>query len=103
FFTSLLMFDAHNWLIFFEHIKTHSNMYFVAHLGYKKVATWADWVPYQNFWWEGGLNHFRGWNARLNHSWESQLWYQVPFMASVLAGVIWSMRKMRGDEATLLF
>jgi hypothetical protein len=100
---SLLMFGLPVWVTFFERIQTHSNMFFVWHIGYKKIATWAPWVPGQNFWWQDGLNNFRGWNARLNERWNDLLWFNLPLIGMILGSCVWAMRKMRGEEAMILF
>lgn len=100
---SFILFGIGPWVTFFERIQTHSNMFFVGHVGYKKIATWAEWVPGQNFWWQDGLNNFRAWNTKLNERWNELLWFNLPFIALLMGASVLAMRRMRGEEAMMLF
>src|SRR5581483_4982033 len=52
---STLFFGAASWGTFFSRILAHGDVYYVMHIGLKKVITFRDWVPQQNFHAHAGL------------------------------------------------
>jgi len=100
---SLLMFGLEYWKIFFSNISDHKDLFFVWHIGYKRIAVFDNWVPYQNFWWAEGLDRFRDWNARLQESWNAQTWYQWPMIALTLTATAIAASRSKPAESCLLF
>jgi hypothetical protein len=100
---SIIAFGFDAWKEFIENIGIHKDLYFVWHIGYKRIIVWEDWVPGQNFWWHEGLERFRGWNARLQSNWDLQKAFQIPLTLFILTAAGWAMRHMRPAEGTLLF
>lgn len=68
---SLIMFGASAWSVFFARIGQHEDVYHVLHLGLKKVLTFRDWVPFQNFHGHDGNDRYRMWNLALRETWAS--------------------------------
>lgn len=99
---SLIMFGWDQWTEFFRKINLHKDIFFVAHLGYKKIAVFDTWVPNQSFWWEQGMDRFREWNERLNQSWDSVFPYHFPFIVITLGIASWTINKISIEEAGLL-
>ncbi len=99
---SLLIFGLDAWRDFFQHILLHKDVYFVFHIGLKKIATFADWVPNQNFFGEAGLRLFDAWNRQLWAVWQSRLWLFLPLSFLITAAACAATRKINLLESALL-
>jgi hypothetical protein len=102
FVTSLAVFGLGEWGIFFSRILKHGDIYYVMHIGLKKVLTFRDWVPNQNFHDHAGLANFKSWNLRLRELWASMRPVVVPLQLLVVAGVAYAGIRRRPYEAGLL-
>lgn len=100
---SIVLFGIDAWITFFTRISTHGNIFFVQHIGYKRIAVFDSWVPGQNFWWSEGLNNMREWNNLLNQSWDSQRWFQLPLIGALLVLCLTTHRQIKPVEYTMLF
>ncbi len=103
FIASVAMFGLESWAAFFTKINLHKNLFFVHHIGYRKVALFDDLVPHQNFWWGDGLRNFAIWNARLNANWAAVKWAHLPFFALMLICAGFAARRIKPEESALLF
>lgn len=103
FLISLALFGLGAWGAFFTKIGLHNEMFFVHHIGYKRVAVFDEFVPNQNFWWGDGLRSFAIWNARLNANWDSMKWIHLPFIVMLLGASVLAARRMKPEESALLF
>jgi hypothetical protein len=99
---SIVMFGASEWSVFFTRMGRHDDVYFVQHLGLKKVLTFRDWVPIQNFHGHDGNDRFRMWNLALRETWASMRPIVVPLQALVAAATAWAASRRRPYEAALL-
>lgn len=99
---SLLIFGLDAWRDFFQNISLHKDIYFVFHIGLKKIATFADWVPIQNFYGEAGLRNFDVWNHKLWAVWQSRLWLFLPFSFLITGAAFAAARKISLHESALL-
>lgn len=99
---SLLIFGFDVWRDFFQNISLHKNIYYVFHIGLKKIATFADWVPNQNFHGEAGLQVFNAWNQKLWAAWQAKIWLYLPLIVSTLLAIVVAVRKINLIESALL-
>jgi hypothetical protein len=100
---SLLLFGAHDWRIFFERMSRHSDVYYVMHIGLKKVLTWRPWVPHKDFHGHVGLQHFHDFNLKLRATWVSMRLVAVPIQIAAVAGAVCAGWRRRPHESALLF
>jgi hypothetical protein len=100
---SLVVFGFAPWQIFFSRILRHGDVYYVMHIGLKKVLTWRQWVPSQDFRWHKGLQNFHDWNLRLRDTWASMRLVAVPIQLAAVGGAGLAATRRRPYEAALLF
>ena len=104
FFLSLIMFGWSAYAQFFEMIGLHKNVSFVQSIGYRKIATFGDWMGLPiNFMWEAGLDNFRNWNEGQVRVWNQVKFWHYPHIILMLGGVLYAMRKLKTYEATVLW
>ena len=103
FLVSIAMFGLDAWGAFFTKINMHKDMFFVHHIGYRRVVVFDALTPNQNFWWADGLQRMAEWNAHLNMRWEHLKWMNFPFMLLTVASTIFAARSLKPEESTLLF
>jgi hypothetical protein len=99
---SLLWFGTESWRVFFLRIGRHGDVYFVMHIGLKKVLTWRDWVANKNFHGHTGLQAFRDWNLALRATWVSMRRIAVPIQLAAVAGAVYAGIRRRPYESALL-
>jgi hypothetical protein len=99
---SLVIFGFDSWRTFVTRIGRHGDVYYVMHIGLKKVITWRDWVASQNFHGHAGLQHFHDWNLRLRATWASMWWLVVPVQLVATGGAMIASARRRPHEAALL-
>jgi hypothetical protein len=99
---SLLVFDASSWGVFFSRIGRHGDVYYVMHIGLKKVLTYRDWVAAKNFHGHDGLMRFRDWNLQLRATWRSMWPIVLPLQALFAAGTVLASMRRKPWEAALL-
>jgi hypothetical protein len=99
---SLLVYGASSWETFFVRILRHGDVYYVMHIGLKKVLVWRDWVPSQNFWGHAGLARFHEWNVRLAATWKSLRLVAIPIQLGAIGVAAWAAVGRRPYEASLL-
>ncbi len=99
---SIMMFGTQAWVEFFEKISAHKDLYFVNHIGYRRIAVFGPEVPGQNFWWEEGLNHFREWNAHLTAKWIEVRPLHYVLWAVMITVALYASLRARADEASLM-
>jgi hypothetical protein len=99
---SSLIFGVGPWLVFFARIFRHSDVYYVMHIGLKKVLTYRDWVPSKNFHGHDGLARFRDWNLRLRATWGDMRPLAIPIQAAAIFGTLWASIRRRPYEAAML-
>ncbi len=99
---SLLVFGFDAWRVFFTRIVRHGDVYYTMHIGLKKVITFRDWVPSQNFHGHVGLQRFHDWNVRLRETWAASRWIAVPVQLAALGGAGFVSLRRRPYEAGLL-
>jgi hypothetical protein len=99
---SLLVFGFSPWQVFFTRILRHGDVYYVMHIGLKKVLTWRPWVPAQDFRWHHGLQNFHDWNLRLRATWASMRPVAIPIQLTAVAGAALGSVRRRPYEAALL-
>jgi hypothetical protein len=99
---SVLLFGASSWRTFFERVGRHGDVYYVMHIGLKKVLTFRDWVPSQNFHGHEGLVRFREWNLHLRETWRAMWPIAVPVQLLLAGGAAWAAARRRPHEAALL-
>jgi glycosyl transferase family 87 len=99
---SFAVFGASAWSVFVSRIVRHSDVYYVMHIGLKKVVTYRDWVHSQNFHGHDGLLRFRDWNLRLRETWVEMRPVALPIQALAVAGTVVASIRRRPYEAALL-
>jgi len=99
---SLVVFGLGSWRVFFERSMRHSDIYYVMHIGLKKVINWHDWVPSQNFNGHAGLQRFHDWNIRLQTTWREMRWLAMPVQLLAGAGAAAACIKRRPYEASVV-
>ncbi len=99
---STLVYGVSAWRVFFTRTIHHSDVYYVMHLGLKKVLTFRSWVPSQNFWGHEGLARFRDWNLHLRATWASMRPLTILVQLLALAGVVSASLRRKPHEAALL-
>jgi hypothetical protein len=90
------------WAVFFERIFRHSDVYYVMHIGLKKVLTYRDWVPSKNFHGHEGLTRFHDWNLMLRDTWAAMRPIAIPLQALAILGALSASIRRRPYEAALL-
>jgi hypothetical protein len=99
---SIVVYGASAWGTFFTRILRHGDVYYVMHIGLKKVLVWRDWVPAQNFWGHPGLARFHDWNVHLAATWKSLRLVAIPIQLAAAGGAAWAAAGRRPYEASLL-
>jgi hypothetical protein len=99
---SLALYGLGAWQVFFSRILRHGDVYYVMHIGLKKVLTWRDWVPAQDFRNHYGLRNFHDWNMRLHATWQSMRPVAIPLQLAAMAGAAWASLRRRPYEASVL-
>jgi hypothetical protein len=99
---SIVMFGVSAWGVFFARISRHDEVYHPLHLGLKKVLTFRDWVPFQDFHGQDGNERYRAWNLSLRATWASMRPIVVPLQALIAAATAWAASRRRPHEAALL-
>lgn len=99
---SLVAFDASSWRVFFERVGKHGDVYYVMHIGLKKVLTFRDWVPAKNFHGHEGLVRFREWNVQLRETWRATWFLAVPLQLLFAIGAGWAAMRRRPHEAAVI-
>jgi hypothetical protein len=102
FLASCAVFGVSAWSVFFSRILRHSDVYYVMHIGLKKVLTYREWVHSKNFHGHEGLMRFRAWNLALRSTWADMRLVIVPIQALATVGVVFASRHRRPYEAALL-
>jgi hypothetical protein len=100
---SLVFFGTESWKVFFLRIGRHGDVYFVMHIGLKKVLTWRDWVANKNFHGHTGLAAFRDWNLQLRATWASMRPVAMPIQLLAVGGAAYAGIRRRPYESALLF
>ncbi len=103
FLASTAVFGFSAWRVFFERIIRHGDVYFVMHVGLKKIITYRDWVASQDFHGHDGLARFRSWNLRLRATWASMRPLVVPIQLLAATGAVLGSIRARPYEAAALF
>jgi hypothetical protein len=99
---SVAAFGVSSWVVFFSRILRHGDVYYVMHIGLKKVLTFRDWVYHQNFHGHEGMIRFHDWNLRLRQTWASTALVARPLQAAAAVGVAVAATRLRPQEAALL-
>jgi hypothetical protein len=99
---STLVFGVESWRIFFQRIFRHGDVYYVMHIGLKKVLTWRDWVPAQNFHGHAGMKLFHDWNVHLRETWVSMRGVAIPMQLVATVGAAYAGLRRRPYESALL-
>lgn len=99
---STAIFGVDAWRVFITRIGRHSDVYYTMHIGLKKVVTWRDWVPGQNFHGHVGLERFHDWNVRLRDTWKASWWFAIPIQFVALGGACAAAVRRRPHEASLI-
>jgi hypothetical protein len=99
---SLVFFGTESWKVFFLRIGRHGDVYFVMHIGLKKVLTWRDWVANKNFHGHPGLQAFRDWNLQLRATWASMRPIAIPIQLAAVGGAAYAGIRRRPYESSLL-
>jgi hypothetical protein len=100
---SAAVFGVSAWQVFFDRILRHGDVYFVMHVGLKKIVTYRDWVASQDFHGHDGLARFRSWNLRLRATWAAMRSVVVPIQLLATAGAVMGSMRARPYEAAMLF
>lgn len=100
---SVVVFGVGAWRVFVLRIGRHGDVYFVMHIGIKKVLTWREWVPAKNFHGHTGLQAFHDWNLQLRETWRSMWPVSIPLRIAVAVGAAFAGLRRRPYEAGLLF
>jgi hypothetical protein len=100
---SVLVFGLEDWRVFFMRILRHGDIYYTMHIGLKKVLTYRDWVPSQNFMGHDGLVNFKNWNIRLRDTWSSARAWALPIQLAFAAAAAFASRRRPPHEAALLW
>jgi hypothetical protein len=93
-------FDA--WSTFFSRIGRHGDVYYVMHIGLKKVMTFRSWVYSKNFHGHDGLARFKDWNLALRATWGGMRPLTWLVQLLVALGAAWAAVRRRPWEAGLL-
>jgi hypothetical protein len=99
---SVAVFGVSPWGVFASRILRHGDIYYVMHIGLKKVMTFRDWVPSQNFHGHDGLARFHDWNVRLRATWADVRPLTIPIQALAAGGAVYASTRVRPYEAALL-
>jgi hypothetical protein len=99
---STVVYGIGSWRVFFMRILRHGDVYYTMHIGLKKVITWRDWVPSQNFHGHQGLQRFHDWNMRLHATWQEMRWLAVAVQLVAGVGAAAACIKRRPYEASLI-
>jgi len=99
---SSAVFGIAPWLLFFVRILKHGDVYYVMHIGLKKVLTFRDWVPAQNFFDHEGMVRFHDWNLRLRTTWGQMRPIAILVQALVTVGVVRASLHRRPHETAIL-
>jgi len=99
---SAAVFGLAQWAVFFVRILKHGDVYYVMHIGLKKVLTFRDWVPSQNFRDHDGMLRFHDWNLRLRATWAQMQPVAVTIQLLVVLGVVRACVRRRPFEAAVL-
>jgi hypothetical protein len=99
---SVAFYGVSSWQVFFSRILRHGDVYYVMHIGLKKVLTWRDWVPAQDFRNHYGLANFHNWNMRLHATWRAMRPITIPIQLLAAAGAALASVRRRPYEASLL-
>jgi hypothetical protein len=102
FVASTAVFGFTAWRVFFERILRHGDVYFVMHVGLKKIITYRDWVSSQDFHGHDGLARFRLWNLRLRATWAEMRPVVVPIQLLAIGGAVLGSIRARPYEAAVL-
>jgi hypothetical protein len=97
-----VVFGFEAWQDFFRNIMLHKDVHYVFHIGFKKIATFASWVPNQDFHGGYGFQVFGDWNHRLWEMWQGKLWFYAPLLTFIALAAFWSARKTDIIEGSLL-
>jgi hypothetical protein len=90
------------WGTFFSRIGRHGDVYYVMHIGLKKVMTFRSWVYSKNFHGHDGLMRFREWNLQLRATWGAMRALTLPLQLAIALGAAWAAVRRRPWEAALL-
>lgn len=90
------------WGTFFSRIGRHSDVYYVMHIGLKKVVTFRSWVYSKNFHGHDGLMRFRDWNLQLRALWGAMRPLTIVVQLLVAGGAAVAAMRRRPWEAGLL-
>jgi hypothetical protein len=99
---SLAMFGWAAWIDFFANIAAHKNVYFVKHVGFRKIALFDDWVTGQDFHGTLGMMRFRNWNMKLQEHWAAMQVIFLPIASLFSLWAAWLCTRIRPTEAALL-
>ena len=100
---SLVVFGIDAWRVFFMRILRHGDIYYTMHIGLKKVLTYREWVPSQNFQGHDGLINFKHWNIRLRDTWAGARLWALPIQLAFVAATSFAARRRPPYEAALLW
>jgi hypothetical protein len=99
---STLVFGFDAWRVFFQRIVRHGDVYYVMHIGLKKVLAWRDWVPQQNFHGHPGMKLFHDWNIRLREAAASMRSVAIPMQLAATGGAIYAGLRRKPYESALM-
>jgi len=99
---SIGAFGTTPWRVFFARILHHGDINYTMHIGLKKVLTWRDWVPAQNFMGHDGLIVFREWNLHLQRTWVEMRWLAVPIQILGIGAAVLAGARRRAHESAML-
>ncbi len=99
---SVLMFGMDAWVGFYEKIMAHKDLFFVNHIGYRRIAVYSQDILGQDFWWEPGLNRFRDWNAKLVAHWNEVRPLHMVLWAVLIIAASFASWRSRAEEAALM-
>jgi hypothetical protein len=99
---SSLVFGISAWGTFFERILKHGDVYYVMHIGLKKVLAWREWVPRQNFHQHEGLARFHDWNVHLRATWKSERFVAIPIQLAAAFAAAWAGAGRKPYESALI-
>jgi hypothetical protein len=102
FIASAIIFGFSSWTTFFSRILRHGDVYYVSHIGLKKLLTFRSWVPQQNFHGHEGLMRFHDWNVHLRETWSEQRPVALLVQAIAFAAALATSVKRRPYEAAVL-
>ncbi len=99
---SVVLFGLTPWEVFFARILRHGDVYYVMHIGLKKVLNWGPWVPSQDFRWHNGLRNFHDWNLKLHANWAAMRAIVIPVQLAAAASAALAGVRRRPYESALL-